>query len=187
MDQPRPPKTCTARSAASQAALAANSFAWAASRSASALQFVVARLGVAGVLGLGGSQHQGLRGQAVHLDGGDVLLHQLMLGDRLAVLLPFLGVADRLGQAILDHAQAAGGHAEPAADQRAHGDAEAVALLAEQVAGRHLDSRVISNMPVLAVGMPILAVRSSLREAGAVRVEDEGADPALAVPWDRRR
>ena len=37
VDQPRPPNTCTARSAASQAALLANSFACAASRSARAL------------------------------------------------------------------------------------------------------------------------------------------------------
>ena len=96
----------------------------------------VERVGVAGVLGLGGQEDQGLGRQPVHLDRRDVLLHELMPRDRLAVLPPRLGVGDDLAQAVLDDAQAAGRDAQPAADQRAHRDREALPLGPEQVGRR---------------------------------------------------
>ena len=67
------------------------------------------------------------------LDGRDVLLHQLMAGDRLAVLLPLLRIGSRLGQTILDDAEAASGHTQPAAYQSPHGDLETVAFRTEQI------------------------------------------------------
>src|SRR5262245_38339915 len=53
-----------------------------------------ARFGCRGVFGGSSLIHQSVGGQPVHLDGGEMLLHELMLADRFAMLLAFLGVTD---------------------------------------------------------------------------------------------
>ena len=101
-----------------------------------------------------------------------------MLGDRLAVLMAFLCVSDRLDQAILDHADATGRHAEPAADQRRHRNAESVALLAQQVVGRDGMVHQLEHGRVRGrqaeLGGQVLAV-----ETGPAGIDDERAD---AIP-----
>src|SRR5262245_55595582 len=75
------------------------------------------RLG--GVLRLGGPHQHRLGRGAVQLDRGDVLLHQLVLADELAVLLPLLRrVADHLLQAVLDDAETPRRDADAPADER---------------------------------------------------------------------
>ena len=116
----------------------------------------------------------------MHFNRGQVLLDQLMLADRLAMLLTLPGVSDRFGQAILDDAKAARGDAQPAAHERAHGDAEALPFLAKQVCGRHL---VVGQLEHGGVGgrHAHLGCQIFAGEAGPTGVDDEGADAAGAA------
>ena len=56
------------------------------------------------VFRLGGAHQDAVGGEPRLLDGGEMLLHQLVLADRLAVLMAFLGVGDTLRETVFNDA-----------------------------------------------------------------------------------
>ena len=108
----------------------------------------------------------------------DVFLHELVLADQLAVLHARPGVGQRLGQAILDHAQAAGGHAQRPETSVPIAIAKAVAFLAQQVFDRH---RMIGHLEHAGVGgeHAQLGVQVFGLERGAGGVDDKRAHAAI--------
>ena len=118
---------------------------------------------------------------------GERELGVLEIGDRLAELLAFLGIADRLIEAALRAAQRAGADVEPPAVEPGHGETEAVALRADAVGDRH--SHILEDHLRGGRGVPAeLALRRAEADARACPSRPRGRKclgtcPRRCGPW----
>ncbi|EAU62243.1 conserved hypothetical protein [Stigmatella aurantiaca DW4/3-1] len=120
---------------------------------------------------------------------GHVRQHELdglVLPDGLAERLALARVAHRLLERGPGDAQRLRGDADPAAVQRAHGDLEALALLAQEVLGRHAHVLEEHGAGVRRADAHLL-VRLGPDEARRVRGHDEGGDALVARLLVRHR
>src|SRR5207245_4005572 len=83
-------------------------------------------------------------------------------------------------ETILDDSQAAGGHAQPPAYKRAHGDAKAVAFLAQEIVARNL---VILKLEHAGVGgrHAHLGGQVFFGETRAAGIHNESADAVIGT------
>jgi len=93
-----------------------------------------------------------------------------------AELLALLGVGDGLVEAALGAAEAAGADVDPAAVQTHHRDAEALALAADEVLGRHPDLVEIDLARGLRMPAELLLLRAE-GDAFHVLFDHKAADP----------
>ena len=100
---------------------------------------------------------------------------ELVAADLLAERLPLARVLDRALEARADHAARARGDREAAVVERVHRDLEALALLADQVLGRHLDV-LEEELARRARPDPELVLLVARREARHPLLEHERAD-----------
>ena len=138
-----------------------------------------ARAALAGVLLPAGLEDEQPPGFDAGVHVGEHLLNQLVPADLLAERLPLVGVLERCVQARLRQPHRAGGHGVAPLVDRAHGDRETLALLADPVGHRHLAVREGEDAGV-AGPHPELAVQRIGREAGEAALDDERGDSLVA-------
>ena len=105
---------------------------------------------------------------------------RLEFGDRLAELLAVLRIGDRLVERELGAAEGAGSDVEAAAIEACHGEAKAVAFLADAVGHRHADA--VQDHLRGGLAFPAhLALVGAEGEAGRTLLDDERRDALCSV------